>query len=149
MKSLALTCGLFTLNGAPIQWQPSHKPKAAQTLQAANVIIDDEREQTSVWKGSSWQIKKDRLVSNKVRSSVPHRRPWTKSAKDWDRRTRGEGTKTSWRILVRGWGRRVWGSRGGNHKANREEMGPVANLLREYDLIYGGHYSEGQTNGGY
>lgn len=47
----------------------------------------------------------------------------------------------------------MWGSRGGEdggHKANREgKMGPVANLLREYDLIYGGHYSEGQTNGGY
>lgn len=26
---------------------------------------------------------------------------------------------------------------------------PVANPLREYDVIYGGHYTEGQTNGGY
>lgn len=161
MESLALTCGLFTLNSTTIQWQPSHKPKAAQTSQAANVIIDEEREQTGVWKSSSRQIKKGCLVSNKVWSSVPHHRPWT-SAKDWDvgeRRTRGEEMKTSWRILMRGeagecggagegdgWG----GWRMGGHKANREgKMGPVANLLREYDLIYGGHYSEGQTNGGY
>lgn len=38
---------------------------------------------------------------------------------------------------------------GGTRLTERERWGPVANLLREYDLIYGGHYSEGQTNGGY
>lgn len=80
MESLALTFGLFSLNSATTQWQPSHKPKTAQTSQAANVIINDEREQTGVWKSSSRQMKKGRLVSNKVRSSVPHRRPWTTSA---------------------------------------------------------------------
>lgn len=58
MGSLALARGLFTLNGATIQRQPSHEPEAAQASQAANVIIDEEREQTGVFEQSRWQIKK-------------------------------------------------------------------------------------------
>lgn len=34
-------------------------------------------------------------------------------------------------------------------RGERKRKAPVANLLREYDVIYGGHYTEGQTNGGY
>lgn len=44
MESLALTRSLFTFNGTTVQRQPSHKPKAAQISQAANVIIDEKRE---------------------------------------------------------------------------------------------------------
>lgn len=87
-------------------------------------------------------------MSNKVRSSAPHHRPWT-STEDrgvGGRRSRDEGKKRRRRVLMRGGG----GAEGGvTRLTERERWGPVANLLREYDLIYGGHYSEGQTNGGY
>lgn len=49
-----------------------------------------------------------------------------------------------------GCGRSFWG--GLAQGCMRRRVGakaPVANLLREYDVIYGGHYTEGQTNGGY
>lgn len=58
MESLALTRGLFTLTGATIQWEPSHEPEAAQASQAANVIIDEEREQNGRSERSRRQIKK-------------------------------------------------------------------------------------------
>lgn len=47
------------------------------------------------------------------------------------------------KIHVRRWGRDPQGEMRGGEKA------PVANLLREYDVIYGGYYTEGQINGGY
>lgn len=47
------------------------------------------------------------------------------------------------KIHVRRWGRDPQGEIRGGEKA------PVANLLREYDVIYGGYYTEGQINGGY
>lgn len=47
------------------------------------------------------------------------------------------------KIHVRRWGRDAQGEMRGGEKA------PVANLLREYDVIYGGYYTEGQINGGY
>lgn len=95
-------------------------------------------------KGALWVTRFDQV---RLITDLGHSR----KTEEWEEE--GAGTMERKDIGEFLWGGEA-GERGGaeggvTRLTERERWGPVANLLREYDLIYGGHYSEGQTNGGY